>query len=121
MRINMRLPNLRSFILITFLMAGASCISGSEEPDVFLEGEPDGNNLMPSRDDLEESRPEAPIAEIEDSQAAAEPVLLGTGVFTTVTDCGASAWKSPSSGTSHAGIQSCSITWGKETLENPIL
>jgi hypothetical protein len=51
---------------------------------------------------------------------AAAVVPLGTGFFTTVTDCGSSAWKSPASGTSHAGIQNCSITWGKDITSNPI-
>ena len=49
----------------------------------------------------------------------AKATPFGTGVFTTVTDCGASAWKSPATGTSHAGIQNCSITWGKDISVSP--
>src|SRR5688572_27834877 len=112
MRSNMRSLSLRPFILITLLTTGVSCVSELEEHDALLEGELDGDDLVPSKDDFEESRPGTITAEIDGSNAAAEPVFLGTGVFTTGTDCGASAWKSPSSGNSHAGIQSCSITWG---------
>src|SRR5262245_53173311 len=41
----------------------------------------------------------------------------GNGTFSTTTSCG--AWKSPATGNSHAGIQACTIIWGKDTLSDP--
>ena len=60
-------------------------------------------------------------APADDSAPADDARIIpdSNGVTTTVTDCGASAWKSPASGTSHAGIQGCTITWGKDVSVSP--
>jgi hypothetical protein len=63
-------------------------------------------------------------ADPESAQATGttRPEPADDGTRSTTTSCGGvSAWKSPASGSSHAGIQNCSITWSKNILEDPII
>jgi hypothetical protein len=60
------------------------------------------------------------LAEMSPQTGSMVPEPAGTGVTCVVTDCGDDAWNSPSSGTPHASIAGCSITWCRDVSVSPI-
>jgi hypothetical protein len=93
----------------------------SEAPLTFVDSGVDASAVNTAEAD-DDADLESASVEMTQATGTTRPEPADDGTRSATTSCGGvSAWKSPASGSSHAGIQNCSITWSKNILENPVI